>query len=254
MRQLLTQADLDDLPEDPQTRFIAIHELCTGRFDEAMKGVPNDEQWRARQLERRYASILLASGKALEIEAIASLRMPDVFNGNEDEFGDFIHNVEHVVTQIMHGNSLRKYRNSIELHGSTKDRLFALAQLMREHVERLDLPDARKDALIEHVNRFILELSKRRLSIAAIGVLLMHVTLAAGEIAEGGTALLHLGQEMFTAYAHAQQEQDRERARQLPRGDATPTLLIASNNASPPPLSRPVSESYSADLEDEIPF
>jgi hypothetical protein len=252
VKQYIKQIELDAMPLEPRARFVAIYELANERFDEEIASIDGREDWHRIETARvRFAATMIGFAKSLGIHEVAKADFPAIRNAQAEAFESFELNLGHVTAQYMTDTSMMANLESVELRGSARERLQVLAAAMREQVETLDLTSERKDVLRRHIEAFERELLGGRLSLVALAKLAVGISLAVGGLAQGAVAFLELHDRLVRAVAEEKNIQDHERVAvlQLISIDRPAATLAISDNRPPGPR-----ESFSADLDDEIPF
>ncbi len=248
------------MPLEPRARFVAIYELANERYETEVSGIDSQHEWHLIENARvRFAATILGFARSLGISEIADTAFPPIRGGDSAAFESFELELAHVVAQFMTDNSLRILNESLELRGTVRERLQALAAKMRENVEHLDLPPDRREALHRRIEAFEKALRQARLPLVAVAQLALAVALGTSGIAQGAVAFLELHDRIVHAVAEEKDVQDRERSELLVRlvdQRVVPAArqLEYQRQAPAPKRSSGPRENFSADLDDEIPF
>lgn len=86
-----------------------------------------------------YISTVLSAAKHLKIEPFLNMDVPRRRNFQDEEFDDFIQDIQFYVTQMMLEAAEANTRTSILLEGATKQRLHTLVSHLRDYVKKLGL-------------------------------------------------------------------------------------------------------------------
>jgi hypothetical protein len=251
--QLVTQAELEAMPEDPQQRFVAFEALCRSRLAE---NVRNEQEW-ANITDTRvvYMSTVIGAAKSLRIEPFASMNVPRRKDFADETFDEFIQDIQFYITQLMFIAAESNTRTSIVLGGSTRQRLQTLVAHIRENVGKLDLPPEKMDRLNARINAFESELTNPRLRILTVSLFAIGVIALVADVDGAGSAIGKLVHQIEEAVGKAKDVQDAEAAGRL-KAEIEPPKLEAPRNEKPSAKRRqPVNEDFSrSDFDDEIPF
>jgi hypothetical protein len=259
---LITQDEIESLPDDPRERFVRLEEICRRRhYDE----IAQEQEWAIIQdSQLKYMSTVVAAAKYLEIEPVCSVEIPLRKNFSHEDFRDFVLQIQLYTVQLMLESAERKNRTAIMLEGSTRDRLLTLTSHLRDQIRKLELPPARIEQLIKRINEFEKELRQPRLRLVTVAL----VTLAiAGAIADVGGAtevVRKLISQIEETVGKAKDEQDKEAASRLlpsaevrklaPPPKETPPDFGRSSVPASPTRGNSRVPATAGDLDDDIPF
>ena len=246
MDLLITQEEIEDLPENPRERFVQIEQICRKRYYEQ---ISNEEEWGVVQDARlRYMTSVVSAAKYLNIVPISNIEMPRRSNWNDHDFDDFVSDLSFYTMQLMLEGADRKLRTAIFLEGATRDRLRTLTIHLREEVRKLNLPPARIDKLIRQVDKFESDLDSRNLTFIAVGVVTLAVAGAIADVGGAASAVRELVNKIEETVGQAKEEQDRDAASRMIENHEVRQLM-------PPRTHEPLpSPPEPASLDDEIPF
>lgn len=252
MNLLITQAEIEALPEDPRQRFVGIEEICRKRLYEE---TGSEQDWSIIQDARlRYMSTVVAAAKYYKIEPISEVELSKKTSWKDDEFNDFVAELQFYTMQLMLESAEKNSRLSILLEGSTRDRLFTLVSHLRDHVRKLDGPEARIDRLVRVIDDFEKELRRPRLQYIAVAALSMVIISSVADLGGAATTITGLVHKVQETVGLAKEEQNKEAAsRMLPQAEVkklAPPRTETFGRSAP----KPKAPAYSSDLDDDIPF
>lgn len=242
MPLLITQQEIHALPGDPKLKFVALEEVVRTRYEELVRG---EEEWQTVQDARlQYMGEIIGAAKYLRIAPICDMDLPKKSEFSNDAYEDFKGELHFYTMQLALEGADRAATYSIELGGSTKDRLATLSKHLREHVAKLDLPPARIDRLLDRITAFERELEEKRLGFAAVAVLTLTIAGAIADLDGAGSVVRQLINQMEEAVGIAQEEEAKSHAMLAPP--------VEPRRLEPP--RRSSVEQVSFDLNDDIPF
>lgn len=241
---LITQDEIEALPEHPRERFVGIESICRRRYQEI---ISDEEAWPiVQEIRLQYMTAIVGAAKYLKIEPLASMNLPKRTDWDDRVFEDFVAELHFYTVQFMLEGADRSARSSIRLEGTTRDRLSTLTRTLRTEVGKIDLPPPRIDRLARCIDAFEEELTKPKLTLAGVAVMGMTVLAAlsdAGGAVESAQKVVRLIQETV---GQAKEEQDQEAVSRL-RGPEDVRQIESSRRQAPTPTPE-------SDLDDDIPF
>jgi len=241
----LTQADLDGLPEDPKQRFVAIEALCRTRLYEEVDG---EEVWAAITDARlRYMSTVITAARYLKIESLGEMKVPRRSQMDDNEYEDFVQELQCYIVQLMLAASDEKAQVSIVLEGSTRQRLETLLAHVRSQIPNLALSAGKLSKLNSKIDAFERELEGARLQLVAVGVFTLGVAAAISDLSSAGSVIRQLVNQIEETVGLAKETQDEAAAARIP--NIQPRRLEAPLRAEP--VTKP---KRGGDFDDEIPF
>ena len=248
----VTQDEMDDLPEEPQMAFMEFVRHAQNRLNERTKELDTDDQAQWQLLEEaRYGfmNVVIAAAKRYGIEPFVSMQVPRF-----DKFGFEVHrqfkaDLDHYLTQLVLDNSIRKKRDSVLIPPETKDKIRKYLHALKSEIDKADLTDAKRSALLDKLATFEKELDKKRLSLLAVTTLAMSILAAPGGIWASYEIVAKLTQNVLQTVGEAKAADDE--IRKLPSSEKPKQLLPPREDLSlpePPPSFR------RDEMDEEIPF
>lgn len=248
----VTQDELDDLDEDPRMAFLGLFNHAQRSLSKQLDRLdPNDErEWKTRQdIEQSFMNVIVAAGKRFEIEPFVSTQVPQYADYRTSDYQQFRYDLDHYVTQLVIDNSLRSKKTSVALLPETRDRIKTYVHGLRECIEKSNLPQKKRTALLNKLDQFEKELEKRRLSIMEVTLLSFALLSAPGGIWGSAEIMQKLLVNINQVVAEAKADEDKTQQieHQSPKALSPPR--------TPAKPSKPPSwEPRGGDLDDEIPF
>lgn len=223
----VTQDELDNLDEDPRTAFMALVNIAQRRFSEQVERLDPDENsdWNCREeLRHSFMNVVVAAAKRLEIEPFVSMDMPRHSNFGDQDYRQFKADLDHYITQLMLDNSIRSRQTSVEILPDSKDKIRTYIRELRTCVEKGNMAQSKREALLEKLDRFEKELEKRRTSMVQLALLAYQVLAVPGTVwasADITHKLLHNVMQVV-AIEKAQEEQTKQIASPEPKALLSP--------------------------------
>ena len=246
----LTQDEIDDAPEDGALAFTHLVRIAQQRLFEATRGMDYDENREALEDARHgFMNTVVGLGRSYGIEPFASMEVPRYEDFNYNIHRQFKADLDHYMTQLVIGNAIRGRRDSIRLAPEAKDRIRTHLHHIKDHIDKAEMSDAKRAVLHAKLAEFEAALAKDRLNIMAVGRMVLEILSVSCNILalQDSATFRKLLSNVMVTVASAKAADDENR--KLPPFDPPPVML-------PPraPEMRQPQETFTADLDDEIPF
>lgn len=247
--KFVTQSELDDLPEDPQLAFAALVNHAQRRYSEILGRLDPEENRDWREIEdtrHSFMNVVVAAGKRFEIAPFTDIDVPKLRDFNESDHRQFQADLDHYLTQLMLDNSIRNKKDSVLILPQSKDRIRSYVSGLRDCLEKANMDEGKRSALLKKLDEFEKELEKRRLSLMALTQMILTVVALPG----GAWASVELANKLVTNILHvvAEAKESDEANSKISSGEQ-PKALSAPRKEYP-------SEGFPThdDLDDDIPF
>lgn len=251
---LITVAEMDELPDDPATAFVQLERICRVRLQEYTAQQDRYEYGNDMRLE--YMTVVAS---AAETYGVADFGEPE--NGWDPQyFQGLYQRAISVATKLAIEGKRARSLNSVVLPQGAKERLKKHLEDLRAAINAVDLDDKRKAVLRSKLDGFEKEISREKsnISVILVGVALVAAALKQGTGAIGGMedAIIKLPETVNAVNILL----GREKLKEI---DATPDPLPLPPSVTKA-LPNPMPQSNSAnaapipnfgdDLDDEVPF
>lgn len=253
--QLITSEDYETAPDDDVEAFVYLVQKAKQRLADHIRNAnpQDDHEYDLTITEAQYSfvNVVVAVAKAHDIEQIATMPIPVARDFDVYCYRQFAADLEHYLMQMIAGNALRMRRDSFRLKDDVKARIRTHLQVIKEQIHAAGLSDARRDALLKRLTEFETALDKERINTAAIARFvfeMLSVTVGVAALSDSPT-LQKLLMNVMQAGAEAKADEDEHR--RLPPMEPMKALAPPRQE---PVRRKPDRESFSADLDDEIPF
>lgn len=233
---LISEVDYDNLPDDPESQFIALEAIC--RRNMAILITQETPSTFDTMVRLQYMSTVSAAA-----EELGFYGLPD-FNGLEDPSGGFdrfLMLANGLVTKLRIRNAGRSNPVTVRLTGKTKQRIEHEVSKLRKIINESDLELGKKKSLLKRLDSLAEEIHRPRVrfsivmaSLAAVGVGLGGAT---SFLAEAPSAIATITSLIGYDKEEEQQVMKEIEAKKIPK-------------ALPPPDSADKRSEY----DDEIPF
>jgi hypothetical protein len=198
-------------------------------------------------------NLIVAAGKRFEVEPFASMQIPKHKDFDDTDHRQFASDLDHYVTQLLIDNSIKSKRDSVRVMPKTKDKIRQYMYALRDCIENSDLAEPKREALLEKLKNFEVELEKRRLNLLVVSRIAFELLAIPGTLwASGEVANRLITQVMQTvAEARAAEQEARLLAPiETPKALSAPRPLQAPRQIQ----ARPPLQSSPGKIDDDIPF
>jgi hypothetical protein len=251
---ILTEDFLDSLPDDdPQAAFVLIVRRCEEYLREQLQFVNDSERgsWEEYTSEQyTVMRTIISSAQRLDIEPFKDTPVPLRKGFDNDSFAQFKHDLDHYLTQFVLDQAIREKRQSVGVAPPVKDRLRSHIHAMRSQIDGAAMSDSKRARLHAKLSEFEAALEKDRIPIFKMASILIEIiSLSAGVVGLAESHIMaKLSANIMETFAEAKAADDESRR---------PLQIDHQRWIALPPKRLEVTgprESFSADLDDEIPF
>lgn len=250
---ILTEDFLASLPDDdPQAAFVMIARRSEDYLREQLQHVDDNERssWE-EYISEQYTVMrtIIASAQRLDIEPFKDTPVPLRKGFDSDGFAQFKHDLDHYLTQFVLDQAIREKRHSIGVAPAVKDRLRSHIHAMRSQIDGAAMSDSKRASLHAKLSEFEASLEKDRIPIFKMGAILIEIIALSASVV--GLAESHvmakLSANIMETFAEAKAADDESRR---------PLQIDHQRWIALPPKRVEITrrESFSVDLDDEIPF
>lgn len=250
----ITQDELDELPEDSEAAFIEFVHISQRSLRDFTRenSVNNQTEWdELNEARHSFANIVLAAAKRYGIEPFDKMEVPTIEKFDDIKHKQFRADLDHYITQLVVGNTIRGRRDSVAIPQASRDKLRTYLGALREAVEKADLGDGKRASLLDKLSLFEKELEKRRLSLLELTRITLAIAAVPGGVWASVDVAMKLVNNVMQVIGEAKAAEDEHRQLLAP---TEMKALSAPRTETPGPIRAARRESFSADLDDEIPF
>lgn len=239
MNTLISEADYDALPLDPEQRFVALESVCKASLYSLITQDTQEVFDRTVRLE--YMAIVASAAEELGIEG---LWHPSLGGDALEDFTQFSLKVSQITTKLRLRNSSARSEFSVQLSNTTRARIKIEVDRLRNVIKGSDLEEARKKVLFKKLDELVREIENARANFSKV----MATLAVVGASVLAGTTFLAEAPEAIATITSLIGKDKNAEVRELERLGAPPV-----RPALPAPPKSPFG-SFSRELEDEIPF
>jgi hypothetical protein len=254
---LITQDELDDLPEDSSLAFLNFVRHAQRRLGEKLSSIDESEQygWQEANTSRLgFMNVVVAAAKRFEISPFAEMEVPPVANSNDATHIQFKFDLDHYLTQLAIDNTIRQRSDSVQLSEKARDRVRQHVAALKECVLNSNLTESKKSNLAQYLTDFEKELDRKRISLLKVTWVGLQMLAIPGSLWASSEVVTKLVSNINQTVA--EEKVAEEERPKLPQNEA-PKALIAPRRVATVPSSAASGfggGNFSDDLDDDVPF
>lgn len=242
---LIPEEAYENLPQDPHDKFATIVRIAQANLARLLDD-GNSRDF-SDELRAQFISSITGAAEALGIEGL-----PDLPEDVTDyrAYTNFQVRLAGIVAKVRLQSKLVSRPHSVELGRINKAKIRQEVEQLRFNIKESDLPESKKQALLDKLDEFDVELEKQRLSFAKTMAIAASIMTAIG----GGTAALANAPKaaetivtIIRLIGEDKELEEAERERLSPPPKALP-------DHSPRSGAPKATVAFGDDLEDDIPF
>lgn len=241
----VTQDQLDNLDDDPRLAFMELVNIAQRSLSAQLGHLHPDDQNEWREIEdirHSFMNVIVASSKRFEIEPFASMEVPRI--DDDLNFKQFKSDLDHYVTQLVLDNSVQTRRDSVLILPKSKDRIRSYIHGLRECIEKSNMGDKKRIALLDRLDELEKELEKRRTNYLLVAKLAFDIVAIPGAM----WGSYDMAQKLIANISQSVEESREAEQANKPLAVAKPVPALSAPR-------KPVPErSFADDLDDDVPF
>jgi hypothetical protein len=179
---MITDEEIEQLPEDPELAFIQFERILRERTREKVQTIPEDQWQHATDpyfLE--YITRVLAAAEEYEIESLKDSEIPPWEANFYVAYQKLIAKIDYFSTRVRLRNGKRNHRYSVGLDGNTKTKIHSYIEKIRIVLNKIEIPEPKRDTLFGKLDAFALEVDKSRTNLQAVTDIYLTVCTVIGE-------------------------------------------------------------------------
>jgi hypothetical protein len=177
---MITDEEIEQLPEDPELAFVEFEKILLQRSREILDRASGQQD--AEDCYLAYINKVLAAAREYKIDSLKKWDVPSV---DSDQlyaaYRQLAANVDFFATQLRIRRAGRNRRNSVGLDGNTKAKIHQYIQKIRTVLNKFELPEPKRDALFSKLDAFALEVDRSRTNLQSVTDVYLTVCTAIGE-------------------------------------------------------------------------
>lgn len=192
----INNAEMASLSDDPMEAFVELESIVRQRYQEADDNRGNNGN--GTLIMNRYVADVFPAARFYGISALSNLPRPTP--NDYQALSEFMSEVDYILTDLRLRNIARAKKNSVALDAATKARFRSQLNEIRETVDKLDVPVAKREALYERINALQEEIDRERTRTQAFNALMFEVLHG---ISEAGEPLVKQIERLGAAMGYA---------------------------------------------------
>lgn len=247
----LHEEDYENISEDDHEAFVSLASVSRQRLYDTETDSNGNLTWEAVM---DYMNEVTALAHQLGIDGIKYDADYDQYHA---EYARFVRAVEYQIAQIRIQKARRNRKSSVSISGAGRERIQHFLERLKEEVRNADIPEKRKQALLDRIADFEAELAKKRFNLAAAMAVVALVAAAAADFSGMLKDAPSFVDAISAVLGHEKQKDDE--ARERLRLQHEPLKAIPDmRQEEEPKLSQVTRVSFgggfSNDLDDDVPF
>ena len=240
--ELISDADYDGLPEEPEARFVAFEAVCRANMT---RFITQDTSRDSDTFVRMQYMTTVAG--AAEVLGIEDIRYPDWLADPSDGIVPFMLSVSRQTARIRLMSQVRGKAFSVKLASHTRGQIEKQIQNLRELINSEPMCEDKRAKLLKRLDDLSVELSQNRVSFSKVMIILAHVSLG---VINGTSFLANAPHAIATisSLLGADKEAEEAEARRLgppPKPKALPAPSTSLDRGG---------ERINEIIDDDIPF
>ena len=164
---MISDDALSQLPVDPELAFVQFEKILRTRVQQEEQDAEQG-QYNADPYRLEYMNKVFAAAKVYGIDALADLCVPKLDRYSiAEQYQQFQHDVDHVTIQIRIRSAQSDRQGSVGLDDTARAKIHHFIEKIREAIRQSELPDDKRDALYDKLNKFATEVDKGRTALQA---------------------------------------------------------------------------------------
>ena len=252
---LVTQDELDDLPEHPRQAFAQFARHAYRRLNEKIETCDLNESYgwqEANQARAGYMNVLIAAARRFEIKPFAELEVPKIAEVGENEYNQFKADIDHFLTQIALDSTFQKRNDSVLIGENAKQKIRSYLHQIKLSIDEADFDENKKSQLLQKIADFEKALDRRRLPLITITYLTLAVAALPGGVISSYDGLTRITSKILNVIYEEKIIEDQQRL--PPYEDSSPHLYPPRPQLTYTSKQQIADASNSDDLDDDVPF
>jgi hypothetical protein len=181
MGGMITDEEIEQLPDDPELAFVGFEKILRERLNERIHEASQEQWGNTEPYYLEYINKVLAAARTYEISTLKDCEVPKVNSNIYQAYERFSADVDHFTTQIRIRRAGRNRQNSVGLDGNTKTKIHSYIQKIRIILDKAELPESKRDLLFSKLDAFVLEVDKARTNLQSVSAVYLTVCTVIGE-------------------------------------------------------------------------
>jgi len=249
---LISQAQIDDLPEDHEAAFVQFERICRQSLGELLEPLGRDDDWNGPRL--RYIAMVAAAAKEYGVAGWDELTTPDPYNFQYGQFVAFEHEVSQIVTALQIKGAKRRNAASVKLPASRSADIAKYVEVLRRRIEASDFDEKKKAALYKKLEALKAELTGKRADLSKTMLIIASIMTAVNQAEAAVIKLPEAIAAVMKVIGYVKEDEEAEKAERAAIEAAAKPKALEDQRPKLPQSKAPVGRGFSSSLDDEIPF
>ena len=181
-RQMLSDDDLFNLPEDPERAFYEIEKRLRKKLEERLDSGHNDSPYDEWYTD--YINETLGAASALEIEYFENFSVPASRRNVYDEYRRFRLGVDHYLMNIRIKHSRRAKKYSVQLDFASRQKIRHHLTQLKEFIDKLEISKQKRESIFARISDLESEIERDRTRLEVVGDFLIECANIGNETGE----------------------------------------------------------------------
>jgi hypothetical protein len=185
MSDSLIEDEFSNRPDDDELAFVHFERLFRGPLDKeliALKETEGGQYWDSyNHFMQTYINNVIATVKALELDILSYwVNNPTTANDSR-RFKQIKFDIDAALVEIKVRKAQILRKRSVRLAPEAREKIRSFINKIKLTIEGIDLPDPRKESLMEKLNAFAADVDRDRTKFEAFGALGIEAATIAGK-------------------------------------------------------------------------
>jgi hypothetical protein len=240
---------LATLPDDPELAFVHLEKIFRDQLNLDLSHADNNAL--TGSAYQQYINHTSAIARELGLEILEEFGKEGA-GFDEDQYQrKFVADVDHYLIRIQIRHTRRTKGYSVAFDHATKAKIRHHLSQIKDTVDRLEVPEAKKEALYARISALQNEVDRDRTRFDVYAALVLETATTTGKAARKLKPLMKLLQPITALFANATESENAQL--RLPPAQPLKRLEPPPLKLAPPPESDPPRQPIN-DLDDDIPF
>jgi hypothetical protein len=249
---MISDEELYGLPSDPELAFVQFEKILRNKLQEEERYEQNDNSYDADTFRIEYMNKVAAAAKAFGIISLSEIEVPKCERQNYslflDKYRQFVADVDHVTIQIRIHTARADREGTVGLDDIERKKIHHFIEQIRIVIHQADLPEDKRDDLLEKLNKFAAEVDRRRTRLQAAMAVIISVCDGIGQGFQKLEPARRWLDSIAAVLGHVKANEERADERLPPPSERK--KIEPPKRRLPPPAPRELRDQ----LDEDIPF
>jgi hypothetical protein len=179
---MITDAELAELPDDPEQAFVGYERKLREKTIDALE---RSDGGSAETIQLQYINLVIAAARFFGMEFLKDFEVPRVSASNiYESYVQLLSDVDHCTLHLRLRHARRMKQYSVALDAAAKSKIRHHLTKIREIIDKLEIKPSKKEALYSKISSLEEELNRSRTRFEVLASLFLETTDVIGEGAE----------------------------------------------------------------------